>query len=256
MVELKTKEEIAVMKRGGEILRKILNRLVQDAQPGVSLHSLDRLAEKLCSDRRVRPPFKGYKSKKSDKPFPFALCTSVNAVIVHAPPTNYLLKKGDLLKLDFGVLYQGFYLDSAETMIVGGEGTKEARHLIDTTRRALGTGIQVARVGNTVGDIGAAISQVVKKAGYHVVQGLTGHGIGRDLHEDPVIHNEGERGKGMPLEEGMVIAIEPMVGVGTGKVVRQKDDSFKIADGSLGAHSEDTIAITKEAPLILTRVSV
>ncbi len=256
MVELKTTGEIAKMKRGGEILARILDRLVHEARIGVSLRSLDELSESLCREYKVKPAFKGYKSKKSDKPFSFSLCTSVNDTIVHAPPSQYILKVGDVLKLDFGVIYERLYLDSARTIIVGGKGTREAERLIYTARHALEAGIASARVQNTVGDIGAAIQGVVRKAGYHVAQGLTGHGIGYRLHEEPTIHNEGKSGHGTPLESGMVIAIEPMLGVGTGKVVREKDDSFRIADGSLGAHIEDTVAITTEGPLILTRLPV
>jgi len=256
MVELKTKQEIAVMKRGGEILAEILDVLIREARPGVTLLALDEKAEELCKARGVHPAFKGYISEKTKKTYPFAICTSVNDVIVHGTPTSYILKRGDLLKIDCGVVYKGWNLDSARTIVVGEEAKGEKKRLIDVTEYALKKGIEAAYPGNTVGDIGEAISAVIKKAGFHVVQGLTGHGIGRELHEDPSIHNEGESGKGMPFEAGMVIAIEPMVATGTGKTVREEDDSFRTADGGFAAHAEHTVAITRDGPLILTRVSV
>lgn len=252
MIEHKTESDITLIRKGGSILAKILDVLVAESRPGVSLHMIDIMTEKLCREHGVKPAFKGYRSRPGEKAFPFSVCTSVNDVIVHGTPRTYLLTIGDVLKIDCGIIYDGWNLDSARTIIVGEDPRGEKKRLIDVTQTALEKGIAAARVGNTVGDIGFAISSVVKHAGYYVVQGLTGHGIGRELHEDPAIHNEGERGKGIELVEGMVIAIEPMVAIGTGKTIRDKDDSFRTADGSLSAHIEHTVAITRQGPLILT----
>ena len=166
-------------------------------------------------------------------------------------PTKYKLRSGDLLKLDFGVKLDGYYADAAITIPIGSI-SKQVQHLVNTTRQALMSGIKQMRIGNSLGDIGHAIEFIVKSRGFHVVEGLTGHGIGHELHEDPSVFNTGKIGSGPKLQEGMVLAVEPMIAVGTSKIIKLHDDSYATADGSLSAHFEHTVAVTKNGPVILT----
>lgn len=245
---LKGKEEIKIMREGGKILAEIMEELKKASLPGVTTESLNNLAEKLIKEAKGKPSFKGYKG------FPAALCTSINEVIVHDTPSKYVLKEGDILSLDLGVYYHGFHTDMAVTVPIGrveGEGMR----LIRETKKALKRGIKKTRIGNTLGDVGNTIERHVKKSGFFIVEGLCGHGIGREVHEDPQVFNEGKRGKGIPFEVGMVICIEPMLSIG-GKEIQpvDKGTGIKTADNSLSAHFEHTIAVTENGPLILTKL--
>ena len=248
---IKTPAEIETIARAGTILRATLQMLASEAKPGVTLSALDRLAEKMIRKNGGEPAFLDYLPHGASKPYPATLCTSVNDVVVHGVPTPYRLKKGDVLKIDGGVRINGWYSDAALTIAIGPVPAK-VRKLITVTEMALERGIAAARAGNTVGDIGHAVGSFVKANGFFVVRGLTGHGIGTDLHEDPSIFNEGHPRTGMELMPGMVIAIEPMVAIGTHTVEQLPDDSFATADGSMSAHFEKTIAITDGEARILT----
>lgn len=251
MITLKTKEEIAIMSVGGKILRGVINNVIAEAKEGVSLKSLDARAEKLIRNAGATPAFLGYCPHGAGKPYPATICASVNDIIVHAVPTHYKLRSGDVLKLDFGLRHEGFCLDAAVTVAIG-HVSPEARELIRATKKALLLGIKAAQPGNHLGDIGAAISTYIRGKKFDIAQGLTGHGIGRELHEDPSVFNFGKAGSGVELQPGLVIAIEPMTTAGSGKLVQLPDDSYATADGSLSAHFEHTVAITEKGPIILT----
>jgi methionyl aminopeptidase len=242
------------MREAGKILAGIIKYVKEAARPGVSSADLDALAEELIRKSGCKPAFLGYRPAGAEKAYPATICASVNDVVVHGVPGKYVLKSGDILKLDFGLIYppaNGFNVDAAITLAVG-KASKNAQRLIETTRQALINGIEQAQVGNHLGDIGWAIQSFVEKNGFSVVRGLTGHGIGRDLHEDPPVYNHGRQGEGLLLQPGMVLAIEPMVSVGKGDVIRLDDDSFATKDHSLSAHFEHTVAITSRGPIILT----
>lgn len=246
------------MRRGGAILSNVLKKLAEAAKPDVVTLELDKLAEKLILQAGAKPAFKDYQPRGAIKPFPFTLCVSLNETIVHGLPSNYKLKTGDLLKLDIGLLYESFYVDSAITVLVNhnGQGIVDyelKQSLIDVTREALKKGIGAARAGNTLGDIGHAIQSYVEKNGFAVIRELVGHGIGKNLHEAPNVLNYGFPTRGAKLREGMTLAIEPMVSAGkTGEVILREDDSYETQDGSLAAQFEHTVAITKNNAIILT----
>lgn len=248
---IKTPVEIEIIARAGKILRHALDLLAPEIKPGVTLAALDRLAKKIIESNGGESAFLGYVPEGASKPYPATLCTSVNDIVVHGVPSSYKIKKGDVVSIDCGVRLNGWYSDAAITVIVGNV-TPKIRKLVAVTEQALERGIEAAQVGNTVGDIGYAIGSYIKSNGFFVIQGLTGHGVGMVLHEDPNIFNEGKPGTGMKLLPGMVIAIEPMVAIGTGRVQQLDDDSFATVDGSISAHFEKTIAITNEGPRILT----
>lgn len=252
MIHLKSPEEIEVMAEGGKRLAAVLRKLEIAVRAGAATQEIDRLAYDLITAGGDRPSFLNYRPEGADKPYPATICISLNDVIVHGTPNDRdVIKDGDLVKLDLGLIHQGFHLDAARTVPVGAV-TPEAKRLIATTRKALAAGMKEARVGRTIGDIGFAVQSVVREAGFSVAEGLTGHGIGRSLHEDPAIFNFGRRGSGEGIKEGMVIAIEPMVNIGDGGIRQLKDDSYATRDGSLSAHFENTVAITKKGPRILT----
>lgn len=250
---IKTSEEIALMREGGEKLRRITQALAEAAQEGVVLKELDKLARALIKKEGAEPAFLGYKPEWAHKAYGAAICASINNVIVHGLPGNYIVQKGDVVKIDIGLKYKDFYTDCAVTVGIGAI-SHEAHRLIQVTRDALLLAIDQCVIGNTVGDIGFAINAYVRKNGFNVAKGLTGHGIGRNLHEDPVVKNEGKPGVGARLEAGMVFAIEPMVVVGSGETMQvQSDESFATKDKGLSAHFEDTVAITAEGPVVLTK---
>jgi methionyl aminopeptidase len=262
MITIKTSEEIEIMAEGGRRLAEVLRALEKETRAGITTRHLDHFAYQMIHKLGAKPAFLNYRPAGARKAYPYTLCASLNEVVVHGQPADYALREGDLIKLDLGLLYKGFYLDSAITVFVDYSGSeisseekshaREAHKLIDATRAALAAGIAEASLGRTVGDIGHAIEAIVKKNKFEVAEGLIGHGIGRELHEDPAVFNFGKRGAGEPLEEGMVIAIEPMVVVGRGETVTRKDDSYATRDGSLAAHFEHTVAVTARGPQILT----
>jgi len=248
MVILKSSEEIEKIKASNVIVADILNELRGMIRPDIATIELDRYSEELALRRGARPAFKGYRG------YPFSLCTSVNSGVVHGMPSNRVLKRGDIISLDFGIFYKGYYGDSAITVPVS-EVSDVATRLISITEEALYNGIKGARAGNRLGDISAAVQEHVEAAGFSVVRDFVGHGIGKSLHEDPQIPNFGVRGKGIELKPGMVLAIEPMVNAGTYKV-RVLDDGWTAvtADGKLSAHFEHSVAITEDGPVILSKV--
>ncbi len=252
MVTLKTPEEIKKISASGKILAKAFKKVAKEAKEGYALNYLDKLAYQLIVKEGARPAFLGYRPNGAAHPYQASICASVNNVIVHGYPSNYKLKSGDVLKLDFGVLYNGFYSDAALTVIVG-KSNVETKKLVRATKLALERAIKIAQVGNTLGDIGWIIEQTAKKAGFKPVRDLTGHGIGSKLHEEPTVYNYGERKQGMKLRSGMVLAIEPIFSAGSDQTIQEEDESWATADGSLSAHFEHTIAITDKGPKILTK---
>jgi methionyl aminopeptidase len=254
MIKIKTPQEIEIMAEGGRILARIMKELKKRVKPGIKTMELEKLAESLILKAGGKCSFKGYKSKdgESARIYPFCLCTSVNEEIVHVPPSNRVLKEGDVLKLDLGIFYKGFHADMAITVPVG-KVSFEAQRLIRATKKALKLAIKKARPGNTFGDIGNTIQRYVESQGFNVVRELCGHGIGRELHEDPQILNYGKRKSGEKIKEGMVFCIEPMVTAGDWHLKRTKDGfGYQTVDGSLTAHFEHTIAVTKNDSQILT----
>lgn len=241
------------MAEGGRRLASVIEGLKKEVRAGVTTLFLDKLARKLIKECGAEPAFLGYRPAGSLKPYPYAICASLNDVVVHGLPSDYVLKDGDLLKLDLGLKYKGFYSDSAVTVPVGNIG-REAQRLIKVTRESLGVGIAEARPGKTVGDIGHAIERFVTKNDFSVVRSLTGHGIGRDLHEDPQVLNFGRKGTGEELMPGMVLAIEPMVAIASGATRTMPDESFVTTDGSLSAHFEHTVVITGAGSRVLTKL--
>lgn len=250
-VHLKTPEEIEIMAEGGRRLAHVLAELKKAVKPGITTASLDARARELLAEVECEAAFLDYKPSGAGRAFPAALCTSVNDTIIHGIPSEYVLKEGDVVKLDMGLIHEGFYLDSAITVGVG-KIDKDVAALLRATRESLEVGVKAAKPGRTLGDIGAAIQERVERDGFSVAQGLIGHGIGHNLHEDPNVFNVGRSGAGEALKPGMVLAIEPMAAAGKGKVKQLKDDTFVTADGSMSAHFEHTVAITKDGPRILT----
>jgi methionyl aminopeptidase len=250
---IKSDEEIAIMREAGRITAKVLQILGTQVRPGIRTEELDIIAEKETRKLGAKPSFKGYHG------YPASLCVSVNDEIVHGIPDRRFLNEGDIVSLDFGVIYKGFQGDSARTFGVGRIST-EAKRLIDTTEGALKAGIVVARAGARLGDISAAIEEYAESRGYSVVREYTGHGIGKQMHEDPQIPNTTKsvlglmRGVGPELKKGMVLAIEPMVNIGgwETKVNNKNHWTVSTLDGSLSAHFEDTVAITDGEPEVLT----
>lgn len=251
-MSLKSLAEIKLMQEGGQILRGIVNQLVAAAKPGLATKELDNLARQLIKEAGALPSFLGYRPAGARQPYPAAICTSINEVIVHGLPGDYQLQEGDLLKIDLGLFYKSFHTDTAVTVGIG-RISAEAQKLIEITKESLRRAIAQCRPGNHLGDIGYAVSGYVKRQGFSVAKNLTGHGVGRELHEEPTIFNEGQRGKGIELQPGMVLAIEPMVCVGKGETVQLADEAYAVKDGSLTAHFEETVAITVDGPLVLTK---
>ena len=253
---IKTKEEIEMMREVGKRLASILEQVVRLTRPGVSAGELNEEAEKLIKEGGDEPSFLGYTPEGAKRPYPSALCVSVNDEIVHGIPNEEekILKDGDIVGLDLGIKHRGLFLDMAVTVGVGGV-SKEDQKLIDTTRVALVVGIKAARAGNTVGDIGYAIEQFVKPYGYGIPIELGGHGVGHKVAEEPYIANFGEKGEGEKLKPGMTLALEPMLNMNDPRVTLGSDGyTYKTADGKNSAHFEHTILITKGDAEILTKV--
>jgi methionyl aminopeptidase len=242
----KKPEEIEQMAAAGAILVKTLNLVASKIRPGVSTAELDSAAEKFIRSQGAKPAFKGYRG------FPGSICASPNSMIVHGIPGPYKLGRGDILSVDVGVVLDGWVADAARTFPVG-PSTPVARKLLNVTEESLFLAVEQARAGNRLGDVSSAVQRHVEAAGFSIVRSLVGHGIGRSMHEDPQIPNYGKPGTGIPLEVGMVLAIEPMVTAGR-HAVRMADDHWAIysQDGSLAAHFEFTVAITAEGPRVLT----
>ena len=246
MIVKKTPEQVEMMAAAGQILVRCLRMLAAKARAGVTTKELDAAAEKFIRSQGAEPAFKGYRG------FPGSICASPNSMVVHGIPGPYELKRGDVLSIDVGVIRDGWVADAAITLPIGSVGP-QARKLLEVTRAALFAGVAQMQPGNHLGDVSAAIQRAVEIEGLSIIRTLVGHGIGRDMHEDPQVPNFGEPGKGPPLEEGTVLAIEPMVNAG-GSLVRTGDDGWAVysQDGSLAAHFEFTVAVTADGPRILT----
>ncbi|MCW2955695.1 MAG: methionine aminopeptidase type [Thermoleophilia bacterium] len=249
MIIRKTRKDIEQMHRSGELLAEVHELLAPLVQVGATTREIDAVAEAHIRKHGGQPSFKGYNG------FPATLCTSVNSKVVHGIPDDIPLEEGDLLSIDCGVTLRGWVSDSARSYVVGGTGNDEAQRLIDISYDSLEAGIAQCHPGNTVGDIGHAVQSVAEASGLHVIRKLVGHGVGRNMHEDPQVPNYGTPGTGPVLEEGYVFAIEPMFALGTADIVEDPVDGWSIytADGSLAAHVEHTVAVTADGPLVLTR---
>lgn len=245
---LKSQDEIEKMRRAGQVVREVLELVRSHVKPGVTTLDLEKVAEARLKELGVKAAFKGYHG------YPCALCTSVNNEVVHGIPSKKrVLNEGDIVSVDFGVVIDGFYGDSAITVPVGEKIAPEAEKLLRVTEESLKAGIAVVKPGATLGDIGAAVQGVVEAEGFSVVRDFVGHGIGSSMHEEPQVPNYGEAGRGMKLKAGMVIAIEPMVNVGKPDVRVLRDGWTAVTDdGSMSAHFEHTVAVTDTGARILT----
>ena len=246
MIIKKTAEEIEQMAASGAILARCLQMLRAKARPGVTTGELDEAAERFIRSQGAEPAFKGYRG------FPGSICSSPNSMIVHGIPGSYKLQRGDILSIDVGVVLNGWVSDAAVTVPIG-PVTPIATRLMQTTREALFEAVDQVRPGNHLGDVSAAVQRKVEAEGFAVVRSLVGHGVGREMHEDPQIPNHGEPGTGPELEEGMVLAIEPMTTAGQDGI-RVGSDNWSVysEDGSLACHFEHTVAVTADGPRILT----
>ncbi|MBI9077178.1 MAG: type I methionyl aminopeptidase [Desulfatibacillum sp.] len=248
MVVLKSRREIELIRNANQIVGKVLKKLASEVKPGITTLDLDAIARKMCAEYDSAPAFLGYRG------FPFALCASVNEQVVHGFPSDRPLVEGDILSIDFGVKKEGYFGDSAITVAVGSI-SRDAQKLMDVTEQSLYAGIDQARPGNRVSDISAAVQKCVEAAGFSVVRNFVGHGIGKELHEEPQVPNFGDPGRGPRLKVGMTIAIEPMVNAGKYEVDILDDGWTAVTrDGTLSAHFEHTIAILEDGPVILSAV--
>ncbi|KQS33060.1 type I methionyl aminopeptidase [Dyadobacter sp. Leaf189] len=246
MIYLKTEDEIDLIKESAQVLGKAHAEVAMWVKPGVATKRLDSIAEEYIKDFGGIPSFKGFNN------FPASLCISVNEVVVHGFPSGYILKEGDIISIDCGVKLKGYHSDSAYTYPVG-EVSKEVMDLLTATKRSLYKGIDHAVDGLRMGDIGYAIQSYVEERGYSVVRELVGHGVGRELHESPEVPNYGKRGKGVRLREGMVLAIEPMINLGTKAVLQERDGwTIRTTDRKYSAHFEHTVVVRKGKAEILT----
>ncbi|MBX6359697.1 MAG: type I methionyl aminopeptidase [Acidobacterium ailaaui] len=247
-IVIKTPQEVEKMRRAGAVVREVLDYVRGFVKPGATTMDLEGAAVRKMEELGVKPAFKGYHG------YPCVLCTSVNSEVVHGiPSAKRVLREGDIVSIDTGVVLDGYYGDSAITVPVGEKIAPRAQRLLDVTRTSLESGIQAVRPGATLGDIGAAVQQVVEAGGFSVVREFVGHGIGTSLHEDPQVPNFGRRGQGLKLREGMVLCIEPMVNSGSPDVQVLEDGWTAVTqDGSLSAHFEHTVAVTSDGAVVLT----
>lgn len=252
MISLKSAREIEIMRRANVIVAEVLQELKHRVTSGVTTLELDAVAEEMTLKKGAIPAFKGY--NVAGRIYPRCLCASVNEEIVHGIPSNRVLREGDIIGLDYGVIYEGFYGDSAITVGVG-KVSEEAQRLMDVTEQSLYKGIEQLREGKRLGDLGSVVQKIAEEAGFSVVRAFVGHGIGKKLHEEPPVPNYGEPDRGLRLREGMVLAIEPMVNAGSHEVEIKEDGWTAVTkDGSWAAHFEHSVAITKNGPFILSRI--
>lgn len=256
-VTIKTKEEIVKLREGGGHLAQILSELVAVAKPSVSTGELDALAEKRMYEVGGRPSFKGYRIGGVKTPYPGTICASINDEVVHGiPRQERKLREGDIIGLDIGMWYKDLCTDMAVSIGIGTISSQAAK-LLAETKKSLNVGIAAVKPGATVGDIGAAINKYLKQFNYGIVRDLAGHGVGYELHEEPLIPNYGRVGTGVVLKEGMVIAIEPMATLGDWQITLDRDEwTFRTTDKSLAAHFEHTMAVTKDGVEVLTRIEI
>jgi len=248
MIKIKTEKEIKVMTESARILAQIMKELIKEAKPGITTKQLDKVAQDLVFKFKAKPSFKGYNG------FPGTACLCLNEELVHCPASDRKLEEGDILSIDMGVLYKGFHSDMAVTIPIG-EVSAEKMRLIRVCKKALKRGIKKIKPGLTFGDIGNTIQRYVEDQGYSVIRDLCGHGIGRELHEDPQISNYGKRKTGPKIKTGMVFCIEPMIAVGKWPIKKTKDGyGVQMDDNSLCAHFEHTIAVTEKGIKVLTEL--
>jgi methionyl aminopeptidase len=248
MVILKLPEEIEKARASNRIVAEVLDKLREKVKPGATTRELDKFAEEIAEKRGAKPAFKGYRG------YPYSLCASINEEVVHGMPSTRALSEGDIIGLDFGVLYKGFYGDATITLPVG-KVSQSAMKLMDVTEQSLYAGIAQMKEGNRLGDVSAAVQSTVEAAGFSVVRDFVGHGIGRNLHEEPQIPNFGKKGRGVELKSGMILAIEPMVNQGDYRVQILPDGWTVVTeDGKLSAHFEHSVAITDNGPEILSKL--
>ncbi len=246
MILLKTAEEIEKLRASNQLVSRTLGELAKIVGPGITTHSLDKLAEEYIRDNRGVPGFLGYNG------FPATLCTSLNDEVVHGIPSEYTLKEGDILSVDCGVKLNGYFGDSAYTFAIGNPDP-DGQALMKNTRQALNKGIEKSLAGNRIGDVGSAIQVHAENAGYSVVREMVGHGLGKNLHEEPEVPNFGRRGSGVKMKAGMVFCIEPMINLGTRYIQQDKDGwTVRTRDGKPSAHYELAIAVTEGEPDVLS----
>ncbi len=255
MITTKTPEEIKILRDGGKILASVLHKTGERVKAGISTEELDKFAESCIREAGAEPAFKHYKTGDDKYPFPSALCASINDEVVHGiPSSERILKEGDVVSLDLGLKWRGLYTDAAITVGVG-KISPDAEKLLNVTKFALEKGIKVIKEKVAIGDIGFAVQSYVEENGFNVVKKLVGHGVGYELHEDPEVPNWGKKGAGLILKSGTVFAIEPMVCFGNADVILDKNKwTWKTKDGSLSAHFEHTIAVTKKGAEVLTKL--
>lgn len=255
MIFLKSPQEVETMRKANRIVIETLAELREIIRPGVSTGEVDKIAAELTRKKKARSAFKGYKIRNGVVPFPATICVSINNEVVHGiPSSSRIIQDGDIVSLDFGVIYENFYGDAAISIAIGQIG-EESQRLLNATAESLEEGIAKAQVGNRLGDVSAAIQERIERDGFSVVREFVGHGVGRRLHEDPAVPNYGVRDRGIRLREGMVLAIEPMVNMGRAEVL-MKDDAWTAItkDGSLSAHFEHSVAITEQGPQVLSQL--
>ncbi|MFT5618318.1 MAG: methionyl aminopeptidase [Arenicella sp.] len=246
MIFYKTNQDLDLMRKSADLLGRAHGEVAKHVKPGVSTLALDKIAEEFIKDNEASPSFLNYGG------FPASLCISVNEVVVHGIPSKYELKEGDIISIDCGVFLNGFHADSAYTYPIG-RISKEVADLLKTTKESLYEGINKTRVGNRIGDVSFAIQKYCEKKGYSVVRELVGHGVGKKLHEKPEVPNFGKRGSGVKIQNGLVIAIEPMINLGKKKVVQEDDNwTIRTLDRMPSAHYEHTVAVVNNEPEILT----
>ena len=248
-IMIKTPQEIEKMRRSGQVVREVLEHVRKFVKPGATTQDLENAAVEKIKEMGAKPAFKGYRG------YPCVLCTSVNEEVVHGiPSANRVLRDGDIVSIDTGVIIDGYYGDSAITVAVGEKVAPKTKRLLEVTQASLQRGIEAIKPGATLGDVGAAVQETVEAHGFSVVREFVGHGIGTRLHEDPQVPNYGMRGQGQKLREGMVLAIEPMVNAGRPDVQVLSDGWTAVTqDGSLSAHFEHTVAVTAEGAVVLTQ---
>jgi methionyl aminopeptidase len=256
VVELLTRRQVDAMRPAGQFVAGVLDTVRRRVEPGVNLLDIDRWVADLIRQRGATSCYVDYAPSFGRGPFGKVICTSVNDAVLHGLPHDYVVREGDLLSLDFAASVDGWVTDSAVSLVVGGEGTPEDRLLIDTTRQALSAAIGVATPDHRIGDLSATIGSVLTGAGYAVNTQFGGHGVGRTMHQDPHVPNQGRPDRGYPLRPGLVIAIEPWVMAGTDELVTDADGwTLRSVDGSRTAHHEHTVAITEDGPLVLTELA-
>ncbi len=254
MALIKTEKEIQLLREGGKRHAFILSEVSKAVRPGMSTLEIDEMVYRLITEHGDKPSFLGYTPEGADRPFPASTCVSVNEDIIHGIPNEEprILKEGDIVSIDIGLIHKGMFTDSAVTVAVG-KIDDASQTLLRATKEALDAGIKAAKGGNHIGDIGYAVEKVAKKYHFSLAEDLAGHGVGNKVHEDPFVPNYGDRGDGPLLKPGMVLAIEPMLNQGTGKIVLKKDGyTYRTADMKRSAHFEHTVLITEGDPVILT----